>query len=66
MVTLIILKDSTFKVTYNVLHIGEGGDYEALTFKIALMFNRSKKVHFSTTPPLLAICCYVLFFFTNQ
>ena len=52
----------------NVLHIAEGGEYEALTFKIVLMFNRSKIVHFSTTPPLLAICCVCRFpsQFNNQ
>jgi hypothetical protein len=49
----------------NVLHIAEGGEYEAQTFKIVQMFNRSTTVHFSTTPPLLAICCYVPFFFKN-
>ena len=52
-------------ITANVPHIAEGGDYEALNFKIARMFNRSSTVHFSTKPPLLAICCYVPFFFTN-
>lgn len=49
----------------NVWHIAEGGDYEAQVFKIVQMFNRSKTVHFSNTLPLLAICCYVPFFFTN-
>ena len=38
------------KIAYNGLHIAEGGDYEALTFKIAQMFNRSTTVHFSTKP----------------
>ena len=38
MVILIILKDSTFKVTYNVLQLGEVADLEALTFILALMF----------------------------
>jgi hypothetical protein len=50
----------------NVLHIAEGGEYEALNFKIAQMFNRSTTVHISTKPPLLAICCYAQVFFTNQ
>jgi len=47
-------------------HIAEGGDYKAQNFKIVQMFNRSKTVYFSTKPPLLAICCYVPFFFINQ
>ena len=49
-------------MTANVSHIAEGGEYEALTFKFKQMLNRSTAVHFSTTPPLLAICCYVPFF----
>ena len=51
-----------FSITANVSHIAEGGEYEAQTLKIVQMFNRSTTVHFSTTPPLLAICCYTLFF----
>ena len=49
----------------NVLYIAEGGEYEVQTFKLKQMYNRSKIVHFSTKPSLLAICCYVPFFFTN-
>ena len=49
-------------MAYNVLHIAEGGEYEAQIFKIKQMFNRSTTVHFSTKPPLLAICCYMLCF----
>jgi hypothetical protein len=49
----------------NGLHIAEGGEYEAQNLNLKQMFNRSTTVHFSTKPPLLAICCYVPFFFTN-
>lgn len=51
------------KMAYNVLHIAEGGDYEALTFNLKQMFNRSTTVHFSTTPPLLVMCCYAFVLF---
>jgi hypothetical protein len=54
-----------FKISHNVLHIAEGGEYEAQNLNLKQMFNRSTTVHFSTKPPLLAICCYVPFFFTN-
>jgi diphthamide synthase (EF-2-diphthine--ammonia ligase) len=30
-------------MAYNVLHIAEGGEYEALILKIVRMFNRSTK-----------------------
>jgi hypothetical protein len=49
----------------NVLHIAEGGEYEAQIFKLKQMLNRSTTVDISTKPPLLAMCCYVPFFFTN-
>jgi hypothetical protein len=62
---LSVLSWSVFKIAANGTGIAEGGDYEAQVFKIVQMFNRSTTVHFSNTPPLLAICCYVTFFFTN-
>jgi hypothetical protein len=46
------------KMAHNVLHIPEGGDYEARNYKLTQMFNRSTDVHFSTNTPLLGICCY--------
>lgn len=48
------------------MQIPEGGDYEAQIFKIKQMFNRSKNVHITTKTPLLGMCCYKPFFFTNQ
>lgn len=53
-------------ISPNVLHIAEGGDYEVENLNLKQMYNRSTTVHFSTTPPLLVICCYVPFFFKNQ
>jgi len=50
----------------NVLQIAEGGEYEALNLIKPQMLNRSTTVDISTTPPLLAICCYALLFFTNS
>jgi len=50
------------KMTYNGLHIAEGGEYEAQNIKLKQMYNRSTTVYFSTKPPLLAICCYVMCF----
>lgn len=46
-------------IAYNVLHIPEGGDYEAQNFQLTMNNNRSTSFHFSTKPPLLGICCYV-------
>jgi len=52
-------------LTDNVLQIAEGGEIEALNLNIKQMLNRSTTVDISTKPPLLAMCCYTLFFFTN-
>lgn len=49
----------------NVLHIPEGGDYEAQKLKLTQMFNRSKNVHITTKTPLLGMCCYKPFIFNN-
>ena len=49
----------------NGLQIPEGGDYEAQNLIIKQMFNRSKNVHITTKAPLLGMCCYKPFFFTN-
>jgi hypothetical protein len=57
--------DTSFSIGYNVLQIAEGGEIKAQNFNIKIMFNRSTTVHISTTPPLLAMCCYKPFFFTN-
>ena len=53
------------KFAHNVLQIPEGGDYEAQNFKLVQMFNRSKNVYITTKAPLLGMCCYKPFFFTN-
>ena len=45
-------------LTHNVLHIPEGGDYEAQNFKIVQMFNRSNTLDNTTKAPLLGMCCY--------
>jgi hypothetical protein len=52
-------------MAYNVLHIAEGGNFGAKNLNLKQMYNRSKNVHLTTKLPLLAICCYVPFFFTN-
>jgi len=52
----------SFRITANGLHIAEGGEYEAQNIKLKQMYNRSTTVYFSTKPPLLAICCYVMCF----
>ena len=49
-------------IAHNVSHIAEGGEYESQNLNLKQMFNRSITVHFSTKPPLLAICCYVPYF----
>jgi hypothetical protein len=51
-------------IDYN-LRLTEVGDYEALTFKLKQMLNRSRNAHKTTEPPILVRCCYVPFFFTN-
>ena len=53
------------RLAANVSHIAEGGEYEA--FKLKQMFKRSTTVHFSTKPPLLAICvtCWCFLIITN-
>lgn len=48
-------------IAANVLHIAEGGEYEVIMFNIAQMMIRSNTVQLTTTPPLLAMCCYTLF-----
>ena len=52
-------------ITYNVMQLTEVGDYEAQNFKLKQMYNRSRNVHITTTPPILVRCCYVPFFFIN-
>jgi hypothetical protein len=46
------------KVADNVLHIPEGGEYEAQTINLKQMFNRSTEPEHITNTPLLGICCY--------
>jgi hypothetical protein len=48
-------------LTHNVLQIAEGGEYEVIMFNVAQMIIRSTTVQLTTTPPLLAMCCYTLF-----
>jgi hypothetical protein len=62
---MVKLSGSLFRVADNGLQIPEGGDYEAQIFKIVQMFNRSKNVYITTKTPLLGMCCYKPFFFTN-
>jgi hypothetical protein len=50
---------------HNGLQIAEGGEIEALNLNIKQMLNRSTTVDISTKPPLLAMCCYKPFLFTN-
>ena len=50
-------------MTANGLQIAEGGNFGAENFNFKQMYNRSKNVHLTTDLPLLAICCYVPFFF---
>jgi hypothetical protein len=50
---------SLFGIAPNVLHIPEGGDYEALNYQLTMNINRSTDVHINTKTPLLGICCYV-------
>jgi hypothetical protein len=47
----------------NDLQIAEGGDYEALNLIKPQMMIRSNTVQLTTTPTLLAMCCYTLFVF---
>jgi hypothetical protein len=49
-------------VINNVLQIAEGGDLEAGTSNKVQMMIQSTNFNFSTAPPLLAMCCYTLFF----
>ena len=49
-------------LAHNVLQIAEGGDFEAETFNKEQMMIQGTNFNFSTTPPLLAMCCYTLFF----
>ncbi len=57
---------SFIKVAYNGLQIPEGGDYEAQNLIIKQMFNRSTTLDTTTKTPLLGMCCYKPFFFTNS
>ena len=50
------------KLTHNVLQIAEGGDFGAETFNKEQMMIQGTNFDFSTKPPLLAMCCYTLFF----
>jgi len=45
----------------NGWQIAEGGEIEVIMFNIAQMMIRSTTVQLTTTPPLLAMCCYTLF-----
>jgi len=47
----------------NVLQIAEGGDFEAETFNKEQKMIQGTNFNFSTTPPLLAMCCYTLYYF---
>ena len=49
-----------------VLHIPEGGDYEALNYQLTMNKLRSTDFHFNTKTPLLGICCYGLPFLQDN
>jgi hypothetical protein len=51
------------ELTANGLQIAEGGELEVQFLNIAQMMIRSTTLDFSTTSPLLAMCCYVSVFF---
>jgi len=51
------------RLVANVLQIAEGGDLEAGTFNKEQMMIQGTNFNFSTTPPLLAMCCYTLYYF---
>jgi hypothetical protein len=38
------------KIEHNVLHIPEGGDYEAVNFQLTMNKHRIADFHFSTNP----------------
>jgi len=45
------------KISYNVLQLPEGGDFEALHYQPSTNFDRSTKLDLTTEPPLLGRCC---------
>ena len=59
----LLLARSFLKIATNVLQIAEGGEIEVQILNIAQMIIRSTTLDFSTTSPLLAMCCYVSVFF---
>jgi hypothetical protein len=46
-----------FRMTANVLQLGEVADLEALTFNLEINFIRNPNVQFSTEPAILPNCC---------
>jgi hypothetical protein len=58
-----LIRSINVALVHNVLHIAEGGDLEAGTFNIAQMIIQGTNFNFNTTPPLLAMCCYTLYYF---
>lgn len=50
---MIVLFLSYILVLHNVLHLHEGGDFEALQYQLSTNFGISKKLHLTTEPPLL-------------
>jgi hypothetical protein len=61
----VVVRRQFYFIAYNVSQIAEGGEIEVLNLNIKRMLNRSTTVDISTKPPLLAMCCYKPFFFTN-
>ena len=53
---------SVFTLAPNVLQLGEVADFEALNFKLALMFIWKPNFQFSTEPAILPNCCCMLCF----
>jgi hypothetical protein len=46
-----------FKISANVLQLGEVAEIEAQLFSFAQKFNRRTAVEFSTEPAILPNCC---------
>ena len=56
------VSECCFAITDNVLQLPEGGDFEAIHFRLSTNFDRCTKLDLTTEPPLLGRCCYGSFF----
>jgi len=50
-------------ITANVLQIAEGGEFKVVMSNMAQIIIRSTTFQLTDTPPLLAMCCYKLYYF---